>query len=74
MTSGRSGRTSRWISACVTRSTRRSSVTPPKGGQMTYDPDNNTVRVAGYGDVPETLGVKTYWKNFNPRTGHFLAH
>jgi hypothetical protein len=25
--------------------------------------------VAGYGDVPETLGVKTYWKNFNPRTG-----
>ena len=41
----------------------------PKGGQMTYDPDNNTVRVAGYGDVPENLGVKTYWKNFNPRTG-----
>ena len=36
---------------------------------MTYDPDNNTVRVAGYGDVPENLGVKTYWKNFNPRTG-----
>src|SRR5688572_13591490 len=41
----------------------------PKGGQMTYDPDNNTVRVAGYGDVPVNLGVKTYWKNFNPRTG-----
>ena len=41
----------------------------PKGGQMTYDPDNNTVRVAGYGQVPENLGVKTYWKNFNPRTG-----
>jgi hypothetical protein len=41
----------------------------PKGGQMTYDPDTNTVRVAGYGQVPENLGVKTYWKNFNPRTG-----
>ena len=41
----------------------------PVGGQMTYNPDNNTVRVAGYGEVPETLGVKTYWKNFNPRTG-----
>ena len=41
----------------------------PKGGQMNYNPDNNTVSVAGYGDVPENLGVKTYWKNFNPRTG-----
>ena len=41
----------------------------PKGGQMTYNPANNTIRVAGYGDVPENLGVKTYWKNFNPRTG-----
>jgi hypothetical protein len=36
---------------------------------MSYDPDTNTVRVAGYGQVPETLGVKVYWKNFNPRTG-----
>ena len=41
----------------------------PKGGQMSYNPDNNTIRVAGYGEVPEDLGVKTYWKNFNPRTG-----
>ncbi len=41
----------------------------PKGGQMTYNPDNNTIRVAGYGEVPEDLGVKIYWKNFNPRTG-----
>ena len=39
------------------------------GGQMSYNPDNNTIRVAGYGDVPRNLGVKTYWKNFNPRTG-----
>ncbi len=41
----------------------------PKGGQENYNPENNTVQVAGYGDVPETLGIKTYWKNFNPRTG-----
>ena len=41
----------------------------PNGGQATYDPDTNTIRVAGYGDVPQNLGVKTYWKNFNPRTG-----
>ena len=41
----------------------------PVGGQATYDPDTNTIRVAGYGDIPENLGVKTIWKNFNPRTG-----
>jgi hypothetical protein len=41
----------------------------PKGGQMSYDPSNNTVWIAGYGEIPENLGVKTYWKNFNPRTG-----
>jgi hypothetical protein len=40
-----------------------------KGGQMNYDPETNTVRVAGYGDVPEDLGIKWYWTNFNPRTG-----
>ncbi len=40
---------------------------------MTYDPDNNTIRVAGYGDVPQNLGVKTYWKNFNPAHRHLLA-
>ena len=41
----------------------------PVGGQATYDPDTNTIRVAGFGDVPQNLGVRTYWKNFNPRTG-----
>jgi Carboxypeptidase regulatory-like domain len=41
----------------------------PVGGQATYDPDTNTIRVAGYGDIPQNLGVKKYWKNFNPRTG-----
>jgi hypothetical protein len=38
-------------------------------GQATYDPDTNTIRVAGYGDIPQNLGVETIWKNFNPRTG-----
>ena len=41
----------------------------PVGRQATYDPDTNTIRVGGYGDIPQNLGVKTYWKNFNPRTG-----
>jgi hypothetical protein len=41
----------------------------PHGGQAVYDPNANTLRVAGYGDVPENLGVKVYWKNFTPRTG-----
>ena len=41
----------------------------PIGGQATYDPESNTIRVAGYGDNPKDLGVKKNWKNFNPRTG-----
>jgi len=40
-----------------------------QAGMATYDPSNNTLRVAGYDDVPANLGVQTYWKNFNPRTG-----
>jgi len=40
-----------------------------RGGLSNYDPTNNTLRVAGYSQVPENLGVKSYWKNFNPRTG-----
>ncbi len=40
-----------------------------RGGLSNYDPANNTLRVAGYSEVPENLGVKSYWKNFNPRTG-----
>jgi Carboxypeptidase regulatory-like domain len=41
----------------------------PVGGQATYDPVANNIRVAGYGDIPENLGVKMNWKNFGPRTG-----
>jgi hypothetical protein len=40
-----------------------------QGGQAAYDPDTNTIRVAGYGNVGDDLGVKTYWGNFTPRTG-----
>src|SRR5207244_4712823 len=40
-----------------------------RGGMSTYDPETNTLRVAGYGDIPENLGVESYWMNFNPRTG-----
>lgn len=40
-----------------------------RGGLANYDPTNNTLRVAGYSQVPADLGVKGYFKNFNPRTG-----
>ncbi len=40
-----------------------------RGGLSSYDPSNNTLRVAGYGDIPADLGVRTSKTNFNPRTG-----
>ncbi len=40
-----------------------------KGGLSNYDVATNTLRVAGYGDVPENLGVKKTWDNFAPRFG-----
>jgi len=40
-----------------------------RGGLANYDPATNTLLVAGYGDVPENLGVTRYLKNFAPRTG-----
>jgi hypothetical protein len=40
-----------------------------RGGMVNYDPDTNTLLVAGYGNIPENLGVEDYWLNFNPRTG-----
>jgi hypothetical protein len=39
------------------------------GDMVNYDPDTNTLGVAGYGDIPNNLGVQSYWTNFNPRTG-----
>jgi len=40
-----------------------------RGGLSNYDASNNTLRVAGYSQVPANLGVESYWLNFNPRTG-----
>jgi hypothetical protein len=40
-----------------------------RGGLSNYDATNNTLRVSGYSQVPENLGVESYWLNLNPRTG-----
>ena len=40
-----------------------------RGGLSNYNPDDNTLRVAGFSQVPENLGVESYWGNWNPRTG-----
>ncbi len=40
-----------------------------KGGLSNYDPTTNTVHVAGYGDVPQDVGVQSTWTNFAPRLG-----
>jgi hypothetical protein len=40
-----------------------------RGGLANYNPANNTLEVSGYSQVPANLGVKSNWRNFNPRTG-----
>jgi hypothetical protein len=40
-----------------------------QGGLSNYDPSNNTVRIAGYGSVPQNIGVDSTWTNFAPRLG-----
>ncbi len=40
-----------------------------KGGLSNYNPSNNTELVAGYGSVPQNVGVKGTWKNFVLRSG-----
>jgi hypothetical protein len=40
-----------------------------EGGLSNYNPSDNTVRVAGYGDVGQSVGVKGTWKNFAIRSG-----
>ena len=40
-----------------------------QGGLSTYNPSNNTVEVAGYGSIPDNIGVKSTWTNFAPRLG-----
>ena len=44
-----------------------------KGGLSNYDPATNTLQVAGYGNVSQSVGVKSYWKNFGPRAGCPIA-
>jgi len=42
-----------------------------KGGFSNYDPTTNTLRVGGYGDIPDNLGIATHYKYFraSPRLG-----
>ncbi|HYZ85810.1 MAG TPA: TonB-dependent receptor [Bryobacteraceae bacterium] len=40
-----------------------------KGNYSNYNYLNNTLELAGYGDIPMNLGVKTYYNNFGPRVG-----
>jgi Carboxypeptidase regulatory-like domain len=40
-----------------------------KGGLSNYDPVTNTLRVSGYGDIPDDVGVEGTWRNFDPRLG-----
>jgi outer membrane receptor protein involved in Fe transport len=40
-----------------------------QGGLSNYDPSNNTVRVTGYGSVPQDVGVNRVYTNFAPRLG-----
>ncbi len=40
-----------------------------KGGFSNYDPSNNTLRVSGFGSIPDDLGIVTRYKYFAPRLG-----
>ena len=40
-----------------------------QGGLSNYDPSNNTVQIAGYGSIPQNIGVDSTWTNFAPRLG-----
>jgi hypothetical protein len=39
------------------------------GGFSNYDPTTNTLVLAGLGNNPMNMGVKTQWTNFSPRLG-----
>jgi len=39
------------------------------GGFSNYNPVNNTLELAGIGDVPKDLGIQKRYKNFAPRLG-----
>jgi hypothetical protein len=40
-----------------------------QGSLSNYDPATNTLQVAGYGSVSQSVGVQKYLKNFGPRAG-----
>jgi hypothetical protein len=40
-----------------------------KGGLSNYNINNNTLEVTGFGNVPDNVGVRSYYKNFAPRLG-----
>ncbi len=40
-----------------------------KGGFSNYNPENNTLELAGLGSIPWDLGLETDFKNFAPRLG-----
>jgi hypothetical protein len=40
-----------------------------EGGLSNYNPSNNTVEVAGFGSIPQNIGVESTWSNFAPRLG-----
>jgi hypothetical protein len=40
-----------------------------QGTLSNYDPTTNTLQVAGFGNTSNSLNVKNYFKNFEPRTG-----
>ncbi|MPZ17411.1 MAG: TonB-dependent receptor [Luteitalea sp.] len=39
------------------------------GGLSNFDPETNTLRVAGYGNVPSDVGVEKSFTHFSPRVG-----
>src|SRR5207342_2836714 len=39
------------------------------GGFSNYNPANNTLELAGVGNIPMNLGVEARYKNFAPRLG-----
>src|SRR5215471_6724252 len=40
-----------------------------KGGFSNYNPDNNTLELAGIGNIPSNMGRDTRFKDFAPRVG-----
>jgi hypothetical protein len=40
-----------------------------QGALSNYDPATNSLQVAGYGNVSQSVGVQRYLKNFGPRAG-----